>query len=270
MTTSPRVFLLASPLLFWSACSVAACGGDVSNPFDATQEAESPPAPPKELEAPSQAPPRAPPRAPAEPLPDNHAEVVYLFMTARDGGRWFCTATLLSPVKVISAAHCLDPDKFTAYQVVAPRAPGSPSAYASNPRIFGGPFSDVGNPDVGLLTLQTPIQLPVYAKLTDVVARVEGGEAITAGAVVRSAAKLFAPLVESEHVAVSSTVALGYKHGFGTPMFTKGGDSGAGLFLVVGGRLTHDLIGVARQPDPARNMDHFTRIDAAFLAWAAD
>jgi hypothetical protein len=27
------------------------------------------------------------------------------------------------------------------------------------------------------------------------------------------------------------------------------------------------LIGVARQPEPDRNLDHFTRIDAAFLAW---
>ena len=69
---------------------------------------------------------------------------------------------------------------------------------------------------------------------------------------------------------VTSTVQYGYEHGFGTPMFSKGGDSGAGLFLVENGQRTRKLIGVARQPEPERDLDHFTRIDPAFLAWYAE
>ena len=90
-----------------------------------------------------------------------------------------------------------------------------------------------------------------------------------APAVVRTAEKPEAPLHTGPNVEVSSTVELGYEHGIGTPMFSNGGDSGAGLFLVENGKLTHKLVGVARQPEPARNLDHFTRIDAGFLAWLA-
>jgi hypothetical protein len=138
---------------------------------------------------------------------------------------------------------------------------------AVSPASFGGTFEDVANPDIGFLKLESPIELSAYGEPTDVVARVEAGEDIRALAVVRTAEKPEAPLHESEILPVTSTVEFGYEHGFGTPIFSNGGDSGAGLFLVENGKRTHKLIGVARQPDPARQLDHFTRIDAAFLAW---
>ena len=47
-------------------------------------------------------------------------------------------------------------------------------------------------------------------------------------------------------------------------------NSGASLFLVENGKPTHKLIGVARQPEPERNIDHFSRIDAAFTQWFAE
>ena len=64
-------------------------------------------------------------------------------------------------------------------------------------------------------------------------------------------------------------MSLGYEYGYGTPYFSKGGDSGAGLFLVEEGKLTLKLIGVARQPESDRDLDHFTRIGAPFLEWYA-
>jgi hypothetical protein len=201
------------------------------------------------------------------PADGPHAEVVYVLMRDELEQRWFCTGTLVAKNRVVTAAHCLEKDKFVSWEVVAPLAAGKPRVSASNPQVFGGSFVDVANPDIGTLTLSKDIVLPVYAQMTDVVAQVESGAKVEATSVVRTDKTPEAPLFTEATMPVSSTVKYGYEHGFGTPYFSKGGDSGAGLFLVENGKLTHKLIGVARQPEPDRNLDHFTRIDAAFLAW---
>jgi hypothetical protein len=203
----------------------------------------------------------------AVPVDAPHAEVVYVLMRDHLEQRWFCTGTLVAKNRVVTAAHCLESDKFVSWEVVAPLAAGKPRVSAGSPQIFGGSFEDVANPDIGTLTLSKDIVLPVYAQLTDVVAQVEAGTKVEATSVVRTDKTPEAPLFTEATMTVSSTVKYGYEHGFGTPYFSKGGDSGAGLFLVENGQLTHKLIGVARQPEPDRNLDHFTRIDAAFLAW---
>lgn len=213
-----------------------------------------------------------PPAQPPKTMPPDDGvfrEVVSVFMTAKDGSRWMCTGTLVAEDKVVTAAHCLDPDFFASYEIVASLAPGKPRIAASAPRVFGGSFEDVANPDIGFLTLHQPVVLPRYAELTDVVGDVESGAAVTGAAIVRMSENPNADFTESAHMPVSSTVAYGYEHGFGTPMFSKGGDSGAGLFLVENGAITHKLIGVARQPEPERDLDHFTRIGAPFKEWYA-
>jgi len=198
---------------------------------------------------------------------ETHSEVVYVFMRDKLQNKWFCTGTLIAKDRVVTAAHCLEADKFVSWEIVAPLAPGAPRVNASNPKVFGGSFEDVANPDIGYLTLSKDIVIPTYAQLTDVVEKVESGGKVEATAVVRTDKLPEAPLFTEKTMTVSSTVEYGYEHGFGTPMFSKGGDSGAGLFLVENGKVTHKLIGVARQPEPERDIDHFTRIDAAFLAW---
>jgi hypothetical protein len=223
------------------------------------------------------APSSPPPSSSAAPKPAHPAvaedgtlpEVVYVFMRDRHAGLWFCTGTLVSKSIVVTAAHCLDQKEFIRYEIVAPGVANRPRVAASRPAVFGGDYADVANPDFGILVLSRPIDLPAYAELTDVTARVDAGEAIVAAAVVRTAETPEAPLHVSEQLPVSSTVEYGYEHGFGTPMFSNGGDSGAGLFLVENGKPTHKLIGVARQPEPSRNLDHFTRVDPALLAWYA-
>jgi hypothetical protein len=182
-------------------------------------------------------------------------------------GMWFCTGTLVASDVVVTAAHCLDTDKFVSYEIIAPLAPGKPRVKATKPAVFGGHYDDVANPDFGILRLDAPVTLPRYAELTDVTASVEAGTTVLASAVIRTAQDPSAPFAPSAPVPVTSTVQFGYEHGFGTPMFTKGGDSGAGLFLVENGKVTHKLIGVARQPEPARSLDHFTRVDPALVTW---
>ena len=62
-----------------------------------------------------------PPPAPA--ADETFSEVVYVLMRDRKFSQWFCTGTLVAKDKVVTAAHCLDPNKFIRYEVVAPLAP---------------------------------------------------------------------------------------------------------------------------------------------------
>src|SRR5204863_10069551 len=127
----------------------------------------------------------------AAPLPYDgpHVEVVCVQMKDREAGRWICTGTLVGKTTVVTAAHCLDPSIFISWEVISPLAAGKPHAFGQMPDVFGGRYNDVANPDIGILTLKTPIDLPVYAELTDIVAKVEAGEKPMGAAVVRTEPK---------------------------------------------------------------------------------
>lgn len=253
------LFSLAS--LAAAGCNVSTAEGVAPTPASNVAFAE-PPTPPV-------VPPRAPPAAllPADEAV-SHAEVVDVFMRKKfSAGTWMCTGALVGPQTVLTAGHCVDPTEFVSYEIVARHAPGTPRVQAVRGVVASSRFDDVANPDVGVLRLAEPVALATYAELTDVTADVLAGKALTAAAVVRTEATPEAGYVVSDAMPIADAAPLGYEHGWSTPMFSKGGDSGAGLFLVEDGKLTHKLVGVARQPEPERGIDHFTRVDASLLAW---
>lgn len=198
-------------------------------------------------------------------------EVVYVIIGSFDGdnGGGFCTGALVSKDIVLTAGHCVDTHRMAGFEVIAPRAPNKPRVGASRVARFDGDYDDPAFPDIGILKLDEPIVLGQYAQMTDVSARVDSGQTVEAMAVVRTIAEPEAPLRSSAIMKVSSAKSFGYQHGFHTPMFTIGGDSGAGLFLVENGKRTHKLIGVARQPEPDRNIDHFTSVNPTITKWFA-
>lgn len=197
-------------------------------------------------------------------------EVVYVLMDDYNGGHWMCTGSLVAKDRVITAAHCLDESEFSNFEIVAPLAPKKPRVSAGSPTRFSDDYGNISNPDIGFLRLDEPIEVPSYATLTDVTARVDKGEKLTALAIVREKEDFEAPFKVVKDLALSSTVNIGYDHGFSTPYFSHGGDSGAGLFLVENGQPTHKLIAVARQPDPEAKLDHFSRIDNDVVGWFND
>ncbi len=193
-------------------------------------------------------------------------EVVYVFQKDYDGNDYMCTGVLVAKDLVLTAGHCLDDSMFESFSVLAPLVEDKPRVWAKEVYILGT-GDGAADPDVGVLRLHEPIELPAYAQITDITDRVEKGEKLTGVAIVRTEEEMEAPLKSVENLTIGSTTAFGYEHGISTPMFSQGGDSGAGLFLVENGRTTHKLVGIARNPEQSRKIDHFTRLGAHFKEW---
>jgi hypothetical protein len=201
-----------------------------------------------------------------DPATLSHPEVVQIVMPGKDGLIWFCTGALVSSTVVVTAAHCLQSTLFLSWDVIAPTLAAKPRVKGT-PKMYDTGWAQVEKPDVGILRLEKPIELPRYAELTDVTARVDAREAISVATIVRTAELPYAPFKKTGNMPVTSTVPLGYTHGYGVPLYSRGGDSGAGMFLIENGQMTHKLIGVEREPDPANGVDHLTRVDGAFRQW---
>jgi len=176
----------------------------------------------------------------------------------------YCTGVLVSPTVVLGAAHCI---WGTSYTVKAPFAPGAPSRKVVRSKVLSRGYSnDAASPDVGVLVLDAPIKLAQYGIPTSVGAAADSGSSFQGVAVGRSREARTAPLVRSTLLTITSGKSEGYDTGLHTPYYSTGGDSGGPLFLVEGGKVTHKVVAVERQPDPPNDADWFTRIDAAVLA----
>ena len=176
----------------------------------------------------------------------------------------YCTGVLVSPTVVLGAAHCI---WGTSYTVKAPFAPGAPTRKVVRSKVLSRGYSnDPASPDVGVLVLDAPITLAQYGIPTSVGTEADRGSSYQGVAVGRSLEARTAPLVRSTLLTITSGKSAGYDTGLRTPYYSTGGDSGGPLFLVEGGRLTHKVVAVERQPDPESDADWFTRIDADVLA----
>jgi hypothetical protein len=198
--------------------------------------------------------------------PGAHAEVVQLVMAGKDGWTWFCTGALVSKSVVVTAAHCLQSALFDSWTAIFPMIESRPRVKGT-PLMYDTKWTDVAHPDLGIVRLASPVALDHYASLTDVTARIAAGEKLSVAAIVRTEERAEATMARTKDLALFSTANRGYTSGYGVPLYSHGGDSGAGMFLVVNGVMTHELVAVEREPDPDTDTDQLSRIDRAFIDW---
>ncbi|HVH40774.1 MAG TPA: trypsin-like serine protease [Labilithrix sp.] len=195
--------------------------------------------------------------------PTDLPEVVQVMVDNKP--RDFCTGTLISPTRVITAAHCMGG---TSFEVIAPNA-GQPYGVVQSSKAWqAGSVTrsnnyneEVEKEDVAFLDLDTPIRSATYATLEDVGEL--GAQTLRAVAVGRTEAERKAPLVKSKELTVRSATERGYTTGLMSQYYSSGGDSGGPLFRVDPntGKPTHVVIGIERQPEPPN--EFFSRITPA-------
>jgi V8-like Glu-specific endopeptidase len=179
--------------------------------------------------------------------------------------RDYCTGVLVSPTRVLTAAHCMAGKTFVVKAPHAPKTNGkvqeSKARKAGSVTRSSSYLTEVWKEDAATLDLSTPIHIDTYATVEDVGEL--GEETVEAVAVGRSAEERNAPLVKSKTLTVRSGTPLGYTTGLVSEYYSSGGDSGGPLFRVdpQTGKPTHVVIGIERQPDPPN--EFFTRITPA-------
>lgn len=202
--------------------------------------------------------------------PKDFPEVVQVLVnnTAED----FCTGVLVSPTRVLTAAHCTIASTYT---VVAPHAEGAPrrtGKKVGQVHVSSNFDAEVAKEDAAVLDLDAPITVPSYPEMRDVGEL--GTRTLLGVAVGRKAVERDAPLAKSKRITARSGTPDGYTTGLTSERYSTGGDSGGPLFLVdsagrslvrdgTSGKTRHVVIGIERAFE--EKTERFTRITPKVL-----
>jgi hypothetical protein len=154
-----------------------------------------------------------------------HSEAVVLQLSKSSFVTAFCSGALIAPKVVLTAGHCVAP--FAAWSVRAPFA-SNQTARSTSAETFD--WTDSGNDhvkpdqhDVGLIYLDTPIDLPSYPAIGDAPVA-EGTNIVNLGII--DDGRLSSSLYVSKPLAASGAARAGFPFDYVTSKVIELGDSG--------------------------------------------
>ena len=181
-------------------------------------------------------------------------------LISMDGG-WICSGSVIAPRVVLTAGHCVEGR--SSFTITTPYAKGSngqaQTRYASgkwtNYASVTANYVNPNSPDVGLLFVDTPFQLPTWPTVSST-ARY-GAQAVNVGRINDGTAS-YSNLYVGSALTLTSPYGYPYSYGYASTGVTQPGDSGGPMFLTG----THTILAVCSGGGVAARTDTvFSQID---------